>query len=755
MRRVLVLFSVPILAAFAIVTAGSASADTTDGGTLTNGLTVTGTVSVPNRDIQYDFSGTDGVHETLDVTASNWGDGTAQLGVYLPNGEAALYCPIDSGASFCDFTPHVTGTWKVKVLPLDDSTGSVTFKLAADQSLGVLAPGTPTTATITTKGQRANFTFPGTQGVLNVIDVPATNWGDGSANLNIYQPDGLRVVICPIDSAPTTCDFRPPVTGTWKAEIAPDDDSLGSATLTLGADPARGTLTPGTPVTTRIATRATKASYTFAATQGVHTVIDVSATNWGDGGANLNIYQPDGVNAVICPIDSPTVCDFTPPVTGTWKAEIAPEDNAVGSATMTLAADQNNGLLTPGVAATTTIATRGQSAYYTFPATKGDKKRINVSATNWGVGGSANLNIYQPDGILGVICPMASARTTCAFTPPFTGTWKAQITPVDNAVGSATLTLVADQDRGTLTPGTAVTTVIPIQGTTASYTFAATKNVHGVLDVSATNWGTGSADLKIYLPNGNLGLSCPITTTSVLCPFLPKVSGTWKVVIDPVDDSVGTVTMTLASDQTKGSLTPGTPVTTTFGSRGWQTSYTFTSTARLHTSIDVTASNWGGGSGSLDIFEPNGILDVICPLTSAPTFCDFTPPTAGTWRVAVVPTGDSIGSVTMNLAPDQNKGTLTPGTPVTTTLTAKGQRVLYTFTGTNGKKNMIKVSAANWGAGGSANLDIVLPNGQVGVRCPIGSAPTTCSFSPHTSGTWQAVIVPIGNSLGSTTFTLS
>jgi hypothetical protein len=754
MRRILVLFSVPIMLSLGITTASVAAADTVNGGTLTDGTAVTRAITVPDREVSYTFPGTSGIHETLDITASNWGTGSAQLGVYLPNGVAALFCPLDADPTFCEFTPHVTGTWKVVLQPLNDAVGSVTFKLAADQVRGTLTPGTASTTTIAIKGQRAGYTFTGTKGVPAVIDVSASAWSGDGANLNIYQPDGVHAVICPIDSGPTTCEFTPPVTGLWRAEIAPSDDALGSATIMLVADPNQGALTPGTAVTTTIKTRATTATYTFAATKSVRTLISVTKTDWGNGSADLNIYQPDGVHSVNCPIEkTAVVCDFTPPVSGTWKAEIAPDDDARGSVTMTLATDQNKGLMAPGVATTTNIAVRGQRAFSTFPALNGDKQVINVTGSSWGDDG-ADLNIYLPNGVLAVICPLDAARVSCAFRPRVSGTWKAEIMPADDGVGSATMTLVANQAKGTLLTGNATTTVIATKGTTASYTFAGTKNVRQVLDVSDTDWGGGSAELKLYLPDGDLGLSCPIKSTSTLCHFIPKVTGTWKVMIDPIADAVGTVTMTLGADQNKGMLVPGVPVITTFGSRGWQATYTFAATAKLHATIDVTATDWGKGDADLLVFQPNGVLAMICPLASAPTFCDFIPKVSGIWKVAVVPGSDSIGSAKMTLAMDQNKGALTAGTAVTTTITTKGQRAYSTFAGTAGKSATIAVSSTNWGSG-SANLNIYQPNGSRVMICPISTAAATCTFSLRSTGTWKVEVAPNGNALGSATFKLN
>ena len=755
MRRNLLLLSVPILLSLGIVTATSAVADTVSGGPLTNGTAVTAKIAVPDQEIEYTFTGTAGAHQTLDVTASGWGSGTAQLAVRNPSNEAELYCPLDSGTSYCEFTPNVTGTWTVVVQPLEDAKGSVTFKLVADQAKGLLAPGTPSTATIAVRGQRAGYTFAATKDKTTTIDVAASNWGVGGASLRIYQPDGVFGLDCDIDAAPTTCELTPPVSGIWRAVVTPRDDSLGSATVMLTADPNQGTLTPGTAVTKAISTRATTASWTLAATAGVRNLLDVSATNWGTGSADLNIYQPNGVHAVVCPLaKAAVVCDWTPPVTGTWKVELAPVDNAVGSVTMTLATDLNKGTLVAGTETTTTIATHGQHAFYTFAAASGDKKVIEVLTTNWGTAGGADLFIYQPDGVLGVICPMTTVRMSCPFNPKATGTWKVAIFPHNDGVGTATMLLVADLNKGTITPGTAVTAALPTKGSTASYTFAATSGVRNVLDVSTTNWGTGSAELKIYLPNGDLGLSCPIKTTASLCYFIPKVTGTWKVVVDPVDDSVGSVTMTLGADQNKGTLTPGTAVTTAFASRGWQASYTFAATAKLHTTIDVGASTWTSGRADLFVYQPNGTLAVICPLDGALKFCDFIPPVTGTWKVAVMPSSTGLGSVQMTLAMDQNKGTLAAGASGTTTIALKGQRAFYSFTATANAQRTISVTSTNWGTG-TANLNLYQPDGKRVVICPINKTALSCKFIPKVTGTWKVEIAPIDNALGSAAFTLN
>ncbi len=224
--------------------------------------------------------------------------------------------------------------------------------------------------------------------------------------------------------------------------------------------------------------------------------------------------------------------------------------------------------------------------------------------------------------------------------------------------------------------------------------------------------------------------------------------------IAPVNDAIGKSTLTLGSYQT-GTLTAGTPVTAKFTSRGLQNSYTFTATAKLHTTIDVTETDFGSGSADLRIVQPNGTAAVICKLAKTPTFCDFTPPVSGTWKAVLVPTSSSLGSAKLNLAYDQDKGTLALGTAAKATIGVKGQRAFWTFAGTASTQRIITVTGASWGTGGVANLNLYAPNGTRVLICPITGSTATCKFNVTAGGTWKAELAPIGNALGTATVKLT
>ncbi len=544
MRRWLVAAVAPIFVLLGIVTALPASADVVNGGTLTSGTPVTGTVTVANRDIQYTFAATNGGHITFDVTATNWGaNGGAALRFYRPDGSGYDYCIVTTSPKYCEITPDVTGNWKMMLDPGDNSVGTATFTYAVDQNKGALTDGTAVTTTVGVHGQDAYYTFPATAGTHVTLNITASNWGSGSAYLYIFGPTGPLYSNCVV-TITTICEFYPNATGTWRLQLDPYDTALGSTTFALTNDQNKGALTSGTPISTTIAIKGQNANYSFAGVSGVHSTFYVSATNWGAGSARLYFYQPNGTLWDYCILTaSPISCDLTPTVTGTWRASLDPTDNSVGSSTLTYAADLDKGALGDGVPVTTTITTMAQNANYTFAATAGAHVTISISAANWGAG-SALLYVFPPSGgPLFSHCAVVTT-TTCEFTPDSTGTWKLQLDPQGSTVGNTTFALVKDQNKGALAIGTPITTTIATKGQNANYTFTATAGSQVKINVTSAAWGSGAARLYVFPPSGSpLFTNCTVTTPTS-CVFTPTSGGTWQLQLDPLGDALGSTTFT-------------------------------------------------------------------------------------------------------------------------------------------------------------------------------------------------------------------
>jgi hypothetical protein len=514
-----------------------------------------------------------------------------------------------------------------------------------------------------------------------------------------------------------------------------------------------GALTSGTAVTATVNVVNRDIQYSFAGTLGAHVTFDVTASAWGAGNARLYIYRPGGTLYANCALtNAPSFCDFTPNLTGTWIATLDPQGASVGGATFTFANDQAKGALTAATAISTSISVKGQNAGYTFTGTSGLHSAFAVSSSSWS--GEARLYFYNPGGTVFTYCTLSSTSASiCDVTPNVTGTWKVVLDPTAGAVGSAAFAYANDQDKGALVSGTPITTSITGKGVNAKYTFAGINGVAVSLTVTAAGWGGGSARLYFFPPAGSpLYFSC-VVTVGAPCDFTPNVTGTWKVQLDPQDATVGSTTFTYvsATDQDKGPLTVGTPISTSIAVSGQNAGYTFAGTTGVHKTIDVTATNWGSGEARLYVYDPSGTLYTYCNLGSAPTYCDFVPDLTGTWKLVLDPQGAAVGSTTFTLVNDQAKGALTANTPISTSITVKGQNANYTFAGTNGTPVTFDVTATNWGSGG-ATLYFYQPDGTLYTYCNFTTDPTQCYLTPNVTGTWKVMLDPYEASVGSTTF---
>jgi len=135
--------------------AGTAQAVATASIQLTSGKPVKATVSTPGQQITYTFAGTAGKHVTFQVTNFNFSDGaftgSFSLNFYKP-GSTSVYTSSDFGDNgYYDFTPPLTGTWKVKLVPDGASVGTATLTFANDVATQALTSATPVTTTIDRK----------------------------------------------------------------------------------------------------------------------------------------------------------------------------------------------------------------------------------------------------------------------------------------------------------------------------------------------------------------------------------------------------------------------------------------------------------------------------------------------------------------------------------------------------------------------------------------------------------------------------
>jgi hypothetical protein len=141
------------------------------------------------------------------------------------------------------------------------------------------------------------------------------------------------------------------------------------------------------------------------------------------------------------------------------------------------------------------------------------------------------------------------------------------------------------------------------------------------------------------------------------------------------------------------------------------------------------------------------------------TYCNFTTPVGGTWKVALVPYQASVGSLNLTFANDVPTKALVPGTPVTTTIKFAGQHAGYTFA--KAKKTVtFSVTHFNFsqpGGSGEVFLYFYEPGtSSAYAQCNNGVVGnTTCRLTTPVGGTWKVALVPYQANVGSLTIKVS
>jgi hypothetical protein len=427
------------------------------------------------------------------------------------------------------------------------------------------------------------------------------------------------------------------------------------------------------------------------------------------------------------------------------------------------------GKLTSGKPVAVTISKVGQEVKYTFAATANENVTFQVTKfklTDDGSTGSVYLYFYEPGSSSYYVYGYFDANGYYNFTPPQSGTWSVVLDPNGASVGSLTLTFANDVATQALKSGTAVSTTIKYEGQEAGYTFAATANKNVTFQVTkfklTDDGSTGSVYLYFYEPGSSSYYLYAYFDANGYYNFTPPQSGTWSAALIPNGASVGSLTLTFANDVPTQALTSGKPVTTTIKYEGQEAGYTFAATAKKNVTFNVTNFDFtnDGSTGSvyLYFYEPGSSSYYLYAYFDANGYYNFTPPQTGTWSVALIPNGASVGSLTLTFANDVPTQALTSGTPVSTTITYEGQEAGYTFAATANKNATLHVTKFDFtsdGSTGSVYLYFYEPGSSTDYTYCYFDANGTCTVKTPVGGTWSIALLPNGASVGSLTIKLT
>ncbi len=565
----------------------------------------------------------------------------------------------------------------------------------------------------------------------------------------------------------------------------------------------------GSPVPSVISVAGGTVSYAFSGTKGQRLALKVTGIDFP---VDFFVTRPDGSTApgLTCnpgcgetPISLPTVLTANLDATGTWTLTVDPLGDSTGTVTFTAGRPVDTTIaVTSGTTLNLTYKGDGSDVRLTFPAAVGQRVTLGVTASDLNALDGANTDVtatlLRPDGTVGgslqdLFAPRFAEQqpTTSQGLIDTAGTWTLLLHPVQSTSGTQTAKFGLVRDPALTVKVGAATTLrdgTPGQNLVVNATGAtAGRTLDVTLD--SASWTSGSeggdpeggtgADLSWVDSDG--GQHDVIAAGQSFGAFTVPATGAVTLVLDPVADTVGTAVLTIRPPAaTTTRLTLGTPTTTKIG-RGNSADFTFAGTAGRRLGVQLTATNWVGGSGrlGLSVLRPDGsVFYDTGTSTTGPEYLEAPAlDTSGTWTMVITPSAGSSGTFTFTARqPVDLTGTLTAGQAVTTKIGTPGQQARYSFHGLKGRRVTLDTSASVWNSitdpdtDGTANSQVSLyrPDGSLfGVFNYLYQDPDqgqNASFgelsagSPpgllDVSGTWTLVVAPNGDATGSQTFTL-
>jgi hypothetical protein len=261
---------------------------------------------------------------------------------------------------------------------------------------------------------------------------------------------------------------------------------------------------------------------------------------------------------------------------------------------------------------------------------------------------------------------------------PEAGSYKVVFDPNGAQTGSGTVELfsVPADVAGTIVPGgSAETVTIAAPGQNARLSFAGEQGQRVSLLLSSVTLGSSpccGAKVSVKNPDGST-LIAPTsvgTTGGFLDRTVLPADGEYKVVVNPVGDATGDLTLTLydvPTDDT-GGLTLGSPHTFTIGTPGQNSVHTFNGTAGKQISLDVSGVSISLSQVSIIKPDGNKLIFPTSVNTTGAFFDTKVLPMTGTYKVLLNPTGAAIGDATLTVynVPGDLTGDLVIGDPAET-----------------------------------------------------------------------------------------
>lgn len=434
------------------------------------------------------------------------------------------------------------------------------------------------------------------------------------------------------------------------------------------------------------------------------------------------------------------------PVTGTYTILLDPISEYTGSVTLTASSEVAGDIVPQGSAVRVAIARAGQNARYTFAGEGGQTVSLQLNDVTIR---SGYVSIVKPDGMpLGKPTSFAHAGALIdAIVLPTSGTYAVLVDPELSYTGSAKLALYNAPDlTGTIMADqVSVTPTLTVPGQRALYTFNGTAGQW--VNLGVTGVSIASSTTSILRPDGSKWASTTVGPSGgSLDPAtaLPE-TGTYTIVVDPVGNHTGSMTLALSTPAAGAIALDGAPVTVSLNKPGKTARYTFEGNAGQWVTLGLTSvgltsstisllSHDGTTLASTAVGTAGGALEIPNPL-----------PTTGAYTVVVNPGGPYTGNMTLTLSTEVSDSLKANAAPRPIMISRAGQSGRYTFSGTANQHVTIKATNNKFG---SVTVNLYTPSGVL--LAGETSSGSSFSLNPVTLGTTDTYTITINPAMTDT-----
>ncbi len=319
-----------------------------------------------------------------------------------------------------------TGRVKLALYNAPELTGSITI----DQ--GTVTP------TLTVPGQRARYTFNGTEGQR--VNLGVTGVSIPMTTVAILQPDGSKWESTTVGLSGGSLDplTALPVTGTYTIAVEPVSNHTGSMTIALSS-PVTGTIAiDGTSVPINLNKVGQTARYTFNGNAGQLVSLGLSSVSITSSSVTLLTAEGTILASTAVGTAGGSLEDQNPlPTTGTYTVIIDPVGSYTGKMTLTLSTEVSDTLKVNAAPRPITLSRVGQHGRYMFAGTANQQATIKVTNNKLG---NVTVKLYSPNGILQAgVTSSESSFTLNPVTLASADTYTVTIDPALTETGSMQL----------------------------------------------------------------------------------------------------------------------------------------------------------------------------------------------------------------------------------------------------------------------------------------------------------------------------